>query len=162
MTNAKNHKELIFPKNYGSGSSFVGGSADDDRLTIRYFIDDSGVFYSRSVFGRNAQGPPAHVHGGAMAAVLDETLGLAAWVAGYPIVSANLNVTYVNMLPLNTEVTVMTKIESVEDRKVLVSGEMKDESGKIYSKATVLCIIKSVEMLGSVDFREYIESRLKQ
>jgi acyl-coenzyme A thioesterase PaaI-like protein len=97
-----------------------------------------------------------------MAAVLDETLGLAAWVAGYPIVSANLNVTYVNMLPLNTEVIVMTKIESVEDKKVLVSGEMKDESGKIYSKATVLCIIKSVEMLGSVDFREYIESRLKQ
>jgi len=39
---------------------------------------------------------------------------------------------------------------------------MKDKDGKVYTKATVLCVIKSAEILGSVDFKEYIESRLKQ
>lgn len=153
-------KEIKFPEKYGSGSSFVGGDKGNDRLDIKYFIDGNRKFFATVRFGFRAQGPPGHVHGGAMAAVLDETLGLAAWVAGYPIVSANLNITYINMLPVGKEVVVSTFIENVEDKKVHVSGFLSDKEGKIYTKAKLLCIIRPVEKIGSDGFMEFIEAQL--
>ena len=74
-----------------------------------------------------------------MAAVLDEALGLAAWAAGYPIVVGNLNVNFRNLLPLQTVVTVESKVVSVAGRKIMVHGRIF--CGKAtYAVGECLCI----------------------
>ncbi len=73
-------------------------------------------------FGPETEGPPEHAHGGSIAAVLDEVLGLAAWAAGHAIVVGKLNVHFQKLLPLRTVVQVDSRIVSVEGRKVLVRG----------------------------------------
>ena len=88
-------KEIIFPKEYGMGRSFVGGETDKERLIVQYYIrKEDKRFYSKVYFGEKAQGPPFHAHGGSMAAVLDEAMGLGAWVASKSVVAANLNIEY--------------------------------------------------------------------
>ena len=36
-------------------------------------------------------GPPGHVHGGAMAAALDEAMGAVCWMNGHPVVAATIS-----------------------------------------------------------------------
>lgn len=127
------------PSLVGSSLRFVSGDPDGDRFRVRYFRDGKQHLLARIWFGPEAEGPPGHAHGGSMAAVLDEVLGLAAWAAGYPIVVGNLNVSFRNLLPLGRVVTVESKIVSAEGRKVMVHGRIF--CGKTtYAVGECLCI----------------------
>ncbi len=55
--------------------------ADGDRVRLAYFrIPGEPVLYAKAWFGKNTMGPPGHVHGGAMAATLDEAMGAVCWM----------------------------------------------------------------------------------
>ncbi|HDO26674.1 MAG TPA: PaaI family thioesterase, partial [Bacteroidetes bacterium] len=49
-----------------------------------------------------------------MAAVLDEAMGFAAWIAGQTVVAAKIIVEYIQMLPVNSVVTVEAWVESID------------------------------------------------
>ncbi len=118
--------------------SFGYGDAGD-RLRVRYYY--RGTALRATVwFGPGAEGPPGHAHGGAMAAVLDEALGLAAWAAGHPVVAARLVTDFRRMLPLGTVCTVQTVVEAVDGRKVRVSGRLIGEDETLYAEAEALLI----------------------
>ena len=120
------------------GRSFVYGDTGD-RLRVRYF--HRGTALRASVwFGPGAEGPPGHAHGGAVAAVLDEALGIAAWAAGHPVVAARLVTDFRRMLPLGTVCTVETTVVSVEGRKVRVTGRLAGADGTVYAEAESLLI----------------------
>ncbi|MBW2477783.1 MAG: PaaI family thioesterase, partial [Deltaproteobacteria bacterium] len=92
-------------------------------------------------FGPVTEGPPGHAHGGSIAAVLDEVLGLAAFAAGHRIVVGNLNVSFRQLLPIQTVVQVNTRLLSVVGRKVTVHGQicsLIDET--VYATGECLCI----------------------
>jgi acyl-coenzyme A thioesterase PaaI-like protein len=123
----------------GSSLRFVSGDPDGDRFRVRYYLDSMKHLKARIWFGPETEGPPNHAHGGSIAAVLDEVLGLAAWAAGYPIVVGNLNASFRNLLPLQQVVTVETKVVSAEGRKIMVHGRIY--SGKTtYAAGECLCI----------------------
>ena len=70
-------------------------SADDtflsegDRVRLAYFRKpDEPILYAKAWFGSKTMGPPGHVHGGAMAATLDEAMGAVCWMNGHPVVAA--------------------------------------------------------------------------
>jgi len=127
------------PSLVGTSLRFVSGEPGGDRYRVRYYRNQQGMLRARIWFGPETEGPPGHAHGGSMAAVLDEVLGLAAWAAGYPIVVGNLNVSFRNLLPLKQVVTVESEIVSAEGRKVMVHGRIC--SGEtIYASAECLCI----------------------
>jgi acyl-coenzyme A thioesterase PaaI-like protein len=107
--------------------SFVSGDPTGDRLRVRYFQDEADRVCARAWFGPGAVGPPGHAHGGAMAAVLDEAMGVAAWVAGHPVVAGRLAVDFRRMLPLGTVASVTTEVHAVEGRKVRVSARLADD-----------------------------------
>ena len=123
----------------GESLRFVSGDPDGDRFRVRYYKDTEQHLKARIWFGPETEGPPGHAHGGSMAAVLDEVLGLAAWAAGYPIVVGNLNISFRNLLPLQKVVTVECKIVSAEGRKVMVHGRIFCEK-TTYAAAECLCI----------------------
>ena len=127
------------PSLVGESLRFVSGEPDGNRFRVRYYRDGAEQLQARIWFGPETEGPPGHAHGGSMAAVLDEVLGLAAWAAGYPIVVGNLNISFRNLLPLQQVVTVESRVVSAEGRKVMVHGRIC--SGEtIYAEGECLCI----------------------
>lgn len=109
----------------GGRGSFVTGEPEGDRLRVAYFRHgDEDHLVGRAWFGLGSQGPPGHAHGGAMAAVLDEAMGAAAWLAGLPVVAVNLNVDFLAMLPLGTDARFEAAVESVDGRKVRCRGRL--------------------------------------
>lgn len=128
------------PALVGSSLRFISGDPEGQRFRINYFRRQNQALVARIWFGPETEGPPEHAHGGSMAAVLDEVLGLAAWSAGHAIVVANLNVNFRCLLPILQVVQVDTEIVSVEGRKVLVRGKIWDGKEKVYAEADCLCI----------------------
>lgn len=124
----------------GETLRFVSGDQTGNRFRMRYFQDADDRLVARVWFGPVTEGPPGHAHGGSMAAVLDEVLGLAAWAAGHPVVVGNLNVSFRQLLPIQTVVEVTTRLVSVEGRKVMVHGEICSQDGTVYAAGECLCI----------------------
>ena len=82
----------------GGGPTFLRAQTAQG-LQVAYFTSPEGHLKARAWFGPHTKGPPGHAHGGSMAALLDEVVGGAAWVAGHPVVAATLNVRFRAMLP---------------------------------------------------------------
>lgn len=127
------------PSLVGASLRFVSGEPDGDRYRVRYYRNAKQELRARIWFGPETEGPPDHSHGGAMAAVLDEVLGLAAWTAGYAIVVGNLNISFRNLLPLGAVVTVESTVVSVQGRKVMVHGKIC-QGDTVFASAECLCI----------------------
>lgn len=127
------------PALVGESLRFVSGEPDGNRFRVRYFRDAEKHLHARIWFGPETEGPPDHAHGGSVAAVLDEALGLAAWAAGYPIVVGNLNVSFRNLLPLKKVVTVESRVVSTMGRKIMVHGRIFC-GDTVYAEGECLCI----------------------
>ena len=129
------------PALVGETLKFVSGDQTGNRFRVRYFLDQDQMLVARVWFGPVTEGPPGHAHGGSIAAVLDEVLGLAAFAAGHRIVVGNLNISFRQLLPIQTVVQVNTRLVSVINRKVTVHGEicsLMDET--VYASGECLCI----------------------
>ena len=125
----------------GGSGSFVTGDPGGNRLRVRYFLRDSDRrLVGRAWFGPGAQGPPGHAHGGAIAAVLDEAMGAAAWVEGHIVVAARLDTNFQRMLPLDTDATLEGWVEREEGRKVWTGGLLLDAAGVPFASAKGLFI----------------------
>jgi acyl-coenzyme A thioesterase PaaI-like protein len=127
------------PSLVGASLRFVSGEPEGNRYRVRYFKNSEQRLRARIWFGPETEGPPGHAHGGSMAAVLDEVLGLAAWAVGYPVVVGNLNISFRNQLPLEQVVTVASEVISAQGRKVMVHGRIC-QGETVYAEAECLCI----------------------
>lgn len=131
------------------GRSFLAGPhAADDILQMRWYVRESdGALVGKIWFGPGAQGPPGRAHGGSMAAVLDEALGSACWVAGHSVVAAELTTRFRNMLPLGEIVTAEAWVERVDGRKLYSKGHLIGDDATVYAEATALFVAIDVEKL---------------
>ena len=75
-------------------------------------------------YGDAYEGPPGCLHGGFIAAIFDEVLGLAQALSGAPGMTGKLEITYRSPTPLNKELRVIGRLDSVHGRKILTSGEI--------------------------------------
>ncbi len=145
--------------------TFVSGDRTGHRFRVRYYRSgQENQLLGKILFGPGAQGPPDHVHGGAMAAILDEAMGGVAWMCGHPVVAANLDISFRNMLPLATACVVEAEIISVEGRKVQTRGVLRDRAGEVvYAEGTALFIVLDESHLQGMSTKaEAIVERLKE
>jgi len=70
------------------------------------------------------EGPPSSVHGGMIAAIFDQFLGMTQVLGGQPGMTGYLHVNYHKPTPLNTNLTLEGRLAKVEGRKTITSGEM--------------------------------------
>ena len=119
-----------------------------NRIKIDYFFKKkNGHVLAKVVFGRLSQGPPNHAHGGAISAVLDETMGAAAWLNGFPVMTKQLSIEYISALPLNVKTKIETQIVKKEKKILTISGMIQSPKGQLYAKSNGLFkIIKINEM----------------
>ncbi len=132
--------------------TFVSGDSSARRLLVKYYrCQQEAGLCAKILFGPEAQGPPGHAHGGGMAAILDESMGGVAWLAGYPVVAAQLNVTFGNMLPVETPALVRAEITSVIGRKVYTKATLTDRERDIeYCRSTGLFIALDEKQVASM------------
>lgn len=122
-------------------NNFVTGDSSGKRLTVEYYsFDADGSLRAKVIFGPAAQGPPGHAHGGSMAAVLDEAMGAAAWIAGHMVVAAELKTRFKGMLPLGTRCIAEGRVDSVAGRRVEVSGLLKDATGHVFTDGEAIFV----------------------
>ena len=91
-------------------------------------------------FGPETEGPPESVHGGAIAAVLDEAMGAVCWMTGHPVVGARITITYLHMTPLGFSGRVESWIERIERRKIFIKSRLTDSGGKVHAEGEALFI----------------------
>lgn len=122
--------------------SFLVANPSGESVRIAYFRGpDPGVLHAKAWFGRQTQGPPGHVHGGAMAAVLDEAMGGACWMNGHRTVAAKISVSFLAMLTTESETTVEARIERTEGRKIFLRAKLCDESATPIAEADGLFVV---------------------
>ena len=120
---------------------FGCGDPGDDRVHLGLRWDEEKQMVRGDItFGRRAQGPPGHVHGGCLATVLDEAMGASAWLSGHPCLAASLNVNYRHMVPINSTMRLEARVIEVIDRKVTITAELRDSGGEILADGRGLFI----------------------
>ncbi len=138
------------PENVIQGN-FVSGDLDNNRLRIQYFTHYTGLrLMSKVWFGPGTQGPPGCVHGGCIAAVLDEAMGATTWLAGYSAVAAEITITFHMMLPLDTCCFIEPRVVEVDGRKIHTEAEVRDRDGTVYSEGKGLYITVDASTFGEM------------
>jgi acyl-coenzyme A thioesterase PaaI-like protein len=98
-------------------TSPVIGVANPIAPPLRMWLEGDRV-YATATFGRQYEGPPGHVHGGWVAAALDDVLGATQSAAERPGMTANLTVRYLRPTPLHRELRFEGRLVSIEGRKI--------------------------------------------
>ena len=70
-------------------------------------------------------GPPGKAHGGIVAGLLDEVLGVAAMVAGGAGLTAGLDVRYRSATPYGVPLTITARLTGRDGRKGFATGEIR-------------------------------------
>ena len=122
--------------------------AGGDRVRLAYFRKPGEpVLFAKAWFGTKTMGPPGHVHGGAMAATLDEAMGAVCWMNGHRVVAATITINFLSMLPIETETIVEATIDRVDGRKIHLRSALTDPSGRKVAEGTGLFIVLRDEVL---------------
>jgi hypothetical protein len=72
------------------------------------------------------EGPPGHIHGGYVAAIFDQFMGMAQIIGKQPGMTGTLKVRYLRPSPLNTELQLEAWLDRVEGRKTIISAEIRN------------------------------------
>ncbi len=75
-------------------------------------------------FGNAYEGAPGCVHGGFLAAALDEALGMACIFSDSPGMTGELTIRYLKPTPTKTPLRVEARLDRIERRKIYTSGEI--------------------------------------
>jgi acyl-coenzyme A thioesterase PaaI-like protein len=79
-------------------------------------------------FDERHQGGPGIVHGGLVAAALDEAVGLLATWYAFPAVTVRIFVRYRRPVPINTELLLTARLVDTSGRRLHVDGALSDGS----------------------------------
>lgn len=119
-------------------------------------IDD--VVHGKVRMGSAYEGPPGCVHGGFVAGIFDELLGLTQSLSGQPGMTGTLTVRYRRPTPLHTDLRMEGRLLRVEGRKIFTEGQLFGPDG-LTAEAEGLFI--SVDMSKFADLLAQAEARDK-
>ena len=115
---------------FGSGAS--GPMASDSLVTGganpmglgAHLSRDGDQAVMRVTLGRSFEGAHGRAHGGILAALMDETMGMAVAMTGEIALTGRLSITYRGPAPIETEVVSRAWIEGRDGRKITVTGRI--------------------------------------
>lgn len=121
------------------GYCYICGPENPSGLGLVWY-EAEGKVHSDFTLGREQQGPPGHVHGGATAAILDEGMGKAVWRAGLQVLAASMTVNWRRPAPLGVPLRAEAEVERVEGRKAYTTGRLLLPDGEVAAEATGLYV----------------------
>lgn len=108
------------PACFGCGDNALG-------LSLPLPTEEGAERYEATVrFGLDHQGGPGIVHGGLVAAALDEACGLLATWYRFPTVTARMFVRFRRPVPINRDLTLTAAVTPSRGRRIRVDGALQD------------------------------------
>jgi acyl-coenzyme A thioesterase PaaI-like protein len=98
-------------------------------------VGEDGSVAGTVHFGLRHVGPPYRVHGGMVAAVLDQVLGVAAIAGGSPGYTGSMTVRYRRATPLREDVRFAARLVGGKGRISHATGELYDSEGRVTAEA---------------------------
>jgi acyl-coenzyme A thioesterase PaaI-like protein len=92
------------------------------------------------------EGPPGGVHGGWVATLLDQLLGIANIASGNPAMTGELTIRYRKPTPIGVPLVLKARTDAVDGRRVNTSGEITAD-GEVTAEAVGLFIRPNRERL---------------
>ena len=80
------------------------------------------------------------VHGGLVAALLDEACGQVARLAVSPAVTSRLEVRYLSPVPVGEPLLVSAEISDVQERRATAEATIRDGDGLVLAHARAECV----------------------
>jgi acyl-coenzyme A thioesterase PaaI-like protein len=124
----------------------VAGPANPLSPPMLVRVSEGGELHSDITMRPIHEGPPGGVHGGFVAALLDQLLGAANIVYGVGAMTAELTIRYRRPTPIGVPLELRARTESVEGRKVHTTGEIIAD-GVVTAEARGLFIRPTAERL---------------
>lgn len=126
---------------YGAGKSLsyrpISGNCNALSPQMKYFLGDNHQagepLLGKVTFGAAYEGPPSLVHGGYIAACMDEMFGIAVSHSDIkePCMTGTMKVIYRAPVPLQQEITYRAWMEKEEGRKVFAKCTVHDTKGNL-------------------------------
>lgn len=110
---------------------FVCGLQNEDGLQLRFEKNSEGTSKARCVFAEKYQGYDNIVHGGLIAAVLDDTMAYAIMGLGLMPVTAEMKIRYKKPTRVGEEITLEGKVTKVGRKMVEVEAYAKGPDGEV-------------------------------
>lgn len=132
---------------------FVCGEDNPAGLKITFVGNGEGKVQARIRFSEQFQGYPGIVHGGVIAAVLDEAAGRATMKSKRPefsLVTGKLSVRYRKPVKVDEWVTVEGTYENCSGRVHTCRGKLISESGEILADADVVLVEPAKELVEAI------------
>lgn len=108
---------------------------------LRVIGDDEGSTSCTFTLGAAYEGPPGCVHGGIVAAVLDQVAGSVPARLGKPGLTAYLNTTYRRPTLLGEELVCSAWVERVDGWKTFVRGDIRDGQDRVTAEVEALFVV---------------------
>ncbi|MBR8741550.1 PaaI family thioesterase [Nocardiopsis sp. MG754419] len=122
----------------GTITNIVSGDTNPAAPPLTLVRTDEGVS-AEVTLNTIYQGPPGLVHGGWIAAMLDQAVGSVSAIETSPGLTAHLEVDYRRPTPLFTPLEITARVERTEGRKVFVAGRIRAH-GQVTAEASALMI----------------------
>ncbi len=98
------------------------GPANPLAPPVRVHVDADGVVHGTANLDAAYEGPPGCVHGGIIASLFDEMLGVANITAGVGAMTGTLTIRYRSPTPLRADLTLTARHVGIDGRKVRAEG----------------------------------------
>ena len=138
-------------KQPNSRSCFLCGRQNPLSLKMSWYNDrDSGRVRSTVVVPDDYNSYPGVVHGGVVAAILDETAGRAVMLEGdwsNLMVTIKLEVTYRRATPTGTPLNAVGWVVREGGRRALVAGEIRLPDGTVTARCDAVIVRPPKEIL---------------
>lgn len=134
----------------------VCGVENQFGLKGRFFVLDSGELVGVFNPRQEHQGYPGRMHGGMVAALLDETIGRAINMGHGDVwgVTIKFSMRLRRPIPLDREVKVVGRITKESGRGFEGSGEVVLEDGTVAAEAEGTYIKLPIDQIATADFSE--------
>jgi acyl-coenzyme A thioesterase PaaI-like protein len=104
-----------------------------------YLWREGDVAVMEVTLGNAFEGAPGRSHGGVVASLIDETMGLVMGLQGVLAFTAQLDITYRAPTPINQPITARAWLECRDGRKLTIKATVVSEEG-LLAEATALFI----------------------
>ena len=123
---------------------FGCGAQNRIGMRLRFFVDDQGNAIATLRLARRFQGPHGFVHGGVIAAILDEAMSKAihasAHGASIMALTRQMETEYLRPTPLGAMLSLRGRQDRVEGRKHFCSATVADADGRVLAQGKALFI----------------------
>ncbi len=130
-------------KQPSSRHCFVCGVQNPYGLKLQFEDDDENTVRAQVIVPDHYNGYPGVVHGGIIAAILDETSGRALLARGHEyknlFVTLKMEIRYRQPTPTNTPLTAIGSIAKAGASRAVVHGEIRLPDGTVTAEAD--CIV---------------------